>query len=296
MEVNRLRYFARVAEDGSLTKAAGVLRIAQPALSRQMRLLEEELGVSLFNRTSKGMQLTNEGEYLFTAITGHLRGLDLAVQNVRSLSSRFEGNFAIGLPPAVSEIYAARIIHRLGAELPNVKLRIVEGSSGSLVGWLNRGIVDFAVIEGRSNDDRLSDIELLATELVLVGPGSAALDPTTPKPFAEVAGLPLILSSHHLGVRAIITEAAAQSRVRVATRLEVDAVGLIKNLVAEGMGFSILPELYLQPRSGSGELTHCPIGSPSLQLVLFLSSRRKEAGGNATMEDLVTAIISDIFR
>jgi LysR family transcriptional regulator, nitrogen assimilation regulatory protein len=64
MENRRLSYFVRIAEDGSLTKAAGVLRIAQPALSRQIRLLEEELGVSLFSRTARGMQLTEEGEYL----------------------------------------------------------------------------------------------------------------------------------------------------------------------------------------------------------------------------------------
>lgn len=70
MEIKRISYFVRIAEDGSLTKAAGILRFAQPALSRQMRLLEEELGVTLFNRTARGMRLTEESEYLRAAAAG----------------------------------------------------------------------------------------------------------------------------------------------------------------------------------------------------------------------------------
>jgi len=98
METRRLKYFVRIAEDGSLMRAAGVLRIAQPALSRQLRLLEEDLGLTLFRRTPRGMQLTQEGELLRVAVAGPLRELELALQNIRSLSARVEGNIVLGMP------------------------------------------------------------------------------------------------------------------------------------------------------------------------------------------------------
>ena len=87
MEIRRLTYFTCIAEYGSLTRAAGVLRIAQSALSRQMRLLETEIGVPLFSRTTRGMTLTDEGRYLQSAVAGPLRELAVALQNIRSLAA-----------------------------------------------------------------------------------------------------------------------------------------------------------------------------------------------------------------
>src|SRR5215471_7971497 len=127
MDTRRLRYFVRIAEDGSLTRAAGVLRIAQPALSRQIRLLEEELGIALFNRTARGMQLTEEGEHLRACVAGPLRSLELALQNARSFSSHIEGNFTLGMTSGIGEILAKPLVLRMSSEFPNIKLRIVEG-------------------------------------------------------------------------------------------------------------------------------------------------------------------------
>src|ERR1700761_5036470 len=119
MEIRRLSYFVRIAEDGSLTKAAGVLRIAQPALSRQVRLLEEELGVALFSRTARGMRLTEEGEFLRASVAGPLRAMELALQSVRSFSSRIEGNFGIGMPSAIAAVLAKPLVLRMDAGFPN---------------------------------------------------------------------------------------------------------------------------------------------------------------------------------
>src|SRR5579862_4581130 len=177
MEIRRLRYFVRVAEDGSLTKAAGVLRVAQPALTRQIRLLERELGVALFNRTARGMQLTEEGEYLRGCVAGPLRTMELALQNVRSLSPRIEGNFSIGMPSSLVEILAAPLLLRMNADFPNIKLRIMEGITGSLIDWLHRGMLDFALLEEESRDERLTDRQLCTERLAIVGGAESALDP-----------------------------------------------------------------------------------------------------------------------
>ena len=166
MEIRRLNYFVRIAEDGSLTRAAEFLRIAQPALSRQIRLLEEELGVTLFSRTARGMQLTEEGEYLRASVSGPLRAMELALQNVRSFSARIEGNFAVGMPSSIGDLLAKPLALRMGAEFPNIRLRITEGLTGSLIDWLNRGMIDFALLEEASRDDRLSNRELEVFQLI----------------------------------------------------------------------------------------------------------------------------------
>jgi len=90
MELRRLRYFLRIAAEGSLGSAARSLHIAQPALSRQMQLLEADLGVQLFQRVPRGMQLTEEGDYLREALSHPVQQIEAALQNARSFSTRVE--------------------------------------------------------------------------------------------------------------------------------------------------------------------------------------------------------------
>lgn len=288
-------YFARIAEDGSLTKAAGVLRIAQPALSRQIRLLEEELGVSLFTRTARGMRLTEEGEYLRTAAAGPLRALELALQNVRSFSTGIRGNFAIGMSSSVGDALAMPLVRRMNAQLPDIKLRIIEGATGSLVDWLNRGLIDFALLEEASNDDRLTDVELFSERLMLVGGAAAGLDPDRPIAFEKITALPLIVPSHHLGIRATINAAAAKLRTTLAIHLEADSSRLIKALVAGGSGYALLPRLFVEQEWRNGELTLCPIISPNLDFRIFLSSRQRSGSVNNRVEEAVAEAIRGLM-
>lgn len=285
MEMRRLLYFARIAEDGSLTKAAGVLRIAQPALSRQVRLLEAELGVALFQRTARGMRLTEEGEYLRAAATGPLRELELALQNVRAFSTRIEGDLAIGMPSSIGDILAKRLVLRMDSRFPNIKLRVVEGVSGSLVDWLNRGIIDFALIEDATQDERLTDHALLTEPLVLVGSADSDLDDARPIPFAEAARLPLVVQTHHLGIRGRLNDAAARTRTTLAIRFEADAERLIKELVATGIGYAVLPHSHVEQECRAGRLKRCGITQPALTLTTFLSFRTQNRATKSRFEE-----------
>jgi LysR family nitrogen assimilation transcriptional regulator len=293
-EIRRLSYFVRIAEDGSVTKAAGVLRIAQPALSRQIRLLEEELGVALFSRTARGMQLTEEGEYLRSAVAGPLRAVQLALQNVRSFSSRIEGNFTIGMPASIGDILARALVLRMDADFPNIKLRVVEGPTGSLIDWLHRGILDFALLEEASRDDRLTDRELGSARLVLVGASESALDPDRAMAFKKVAQLPLVLPSHHLGIRGVFDDAVAKLRTPANIRFEADSVRLIKELVAGGMGYAILPLAYCRQECQQARLQYCPIVNPTLTLTTFLSYRAQGGAASNRIEAVVIEAITGL--
>jgi LysR family nitrogen assimilation transcriptional regulator len=298
MEIRRLRYFVRIAEDGSLTKAAGVLRIAQPALSRQIRLLEEELGIALFNRTARGMQLTEEGEYLRGSVAGPLRALELALQNVRSFSAHIEGNFTIGMPSSIGEILARPLVLRMNAEFPNIKLRIVEGLTGSLGDWLGRGMLDFAVLEEATNDDRLTDRELFSQRLMLVGSADSALTPDQTMSFEKAIRLPLILPTHHLGIRGVFDDTATKLRAVANIRFEADACRLIKELAESGIGYGILPLAYFRREYEAGQLRYCGIVSPKLTLPTFLSHRTNNRSTlnrvEGMMLDTITGMLKDL--
>ena len=273
MDTKRLGYFVRVAQDGSLTKASGVLRIAQPALSRQIRMLEEELGLSLFERTARGMQLTEEGDYLLTSVAGPLRDLELAVQNARKFSPKIEGNVTLGMPASIAEVLAHSLALRMDAHFPNIKVRIVEGPMGALIDWLGRGVIDFGFLEDASHNERLADRELHSDSLVLVGGPGSNLIPETLVPFKKAALLPLIVPSHHLGIRGVLNDAAARSSTTLNIRFEADSSRLTKDLVADGIGYAILPLHYFKDEFAAGKLRYSAITKPTLTLKTVICVR-----------------------
>lgn len=291
METRRLKYFVRIAEDGSLVRAAGVLRIAQPALSRQLRLLEEDLGLTLFRRTPRGMQLTQEGELLRVAVAGPLRELELALQNIRSLSSRVEGNVVIGMPSNIGDALARPLVVRLQAAQPNLKLRIVEGPTGCLIDWLVRGLVDFALLEEASADDRLSNRELRSENLLLIGAAATNLSARRAITFREAVRLPLIIPSHHLGIRSVLEAAAAKIRKPLNICFEADSSRLTKELVEDGVGYSILPHSYFRAEQIGGKLKYCPIVTPTPTLTTFLSRRNYNQSNPAVANVLENSIV-----
>lgn len=274
METRRLGYFIRVAEDGSLTKAAQILRIAQPALTRQMRLLEAEVGVALFRRTARGMELTEEGERLRAAVAGPLRELELALHGFRASASPVVADAVLGMPASLAEVLGRPLALAIARDFPEVRLRVIEAPMGSLQEWLMRGMVDFALIEEAGHDDRLIEQRVAVLPLVLLGPGDSPLPPGRPVPFAEAARLPLVLTSHHMGVRGAVNEAAQRSQARLNMRIEADNPRLARELVGEGLGYAMLPARYCGETLARGDLAAWPLTDPAPEVEVLLAVRR----------------------
>lgn len=289
MNFRRLSYFIKIAELGSISRAADRLRIAQPALSRQMNLLEEEMGVPLFARHRRGMVLTPEGEHLRAAIVGPLRQLDMAVEDVRSLSSELGGNVAFGMPPTVSYIFAGPLARRVAAQVPSVSLRIVEGYAGHLIDWLQRGELDIAILYGPAADYRLSAEELMVEELMLVGPPNCALEPSTPVRAEDLQALPLILPSHPHGLRVIVDALAAKAKIKLDIRFQADSFALMKDLVETGLGYAPLPFSSFSREAQAGRLRYAPISEPRItrQLMLAMQPGHSRPRAVHKLEDIV---------
>ena len=152
MDIRQLRTFSCVAELGSLSKASDTLRVAQPALSRQIKLLEHELRAELFTRNGRGMVLTEAGRLLLARTAGIVRQIDQIRDDIQSSGGPPSGRVVLGLVPTVSCVISARLARRTVESYPGISLCIVESYSGHLIEWLHRGQMDLAVIYGPSVD------------------------------------------------------------------------------------------------------------------------------------------------
>ncbi|MCP4316312.1 MAG: LysR family transcriptional regulator [Hyphomicrobiales bacterium] len=131
-----MKTFICVAECGSLSRASDRLRIAQPALSRQIKLLEHHVGVPLFDRHIRGMELTEAGSELLRRVSGVVRQLETTMQDIQSTHAEISGNVALAVMPTIAMVIAARLVSRVARELPQVTLRIREGYSVDIIEWM----------------------------------------------------------------------------------------------------------------------------------------------------------------
>ena len=175
MDFRQLRTFSCVAELGSLSKASDTLRVAQPALSRQIKLLEHELRAELFTRNGRGMVLTEAGRLLLAKTAGIVRQIDQIRDDIQSSGGPPSGRVVLGLVPTVSCVVSARLARRTVESYPGISLCIVESYSGHLIEWLHRGQMDLAVIYGPSVDLHLTVQALGRDRIVAVGPRGCGL-------------------------------------------------------------------------------------------------------------------------
>lgn len=263
MDTHRLKYFLRIAEEGSITRAAAVLGVAQPALSRQIRLLEEDLGITLFHRTRRGVHLTEEGERLRSSTAAPLRQLELAVRYAGSPLARIERGLMFGMVPSTAGVLAAPLLASLGAAFPNVHFHVAVADTDDLVERMLKGAVDLAVLNP-VQDDRLFFRHLVVEDLVLVGGPTADLSRDRPVRFTDLAKLPLVMPSAQTGIRNTLENTALRVKVAITARFSTDSLEVSKHLVEAGLGYAVLPLAACGADIEAGRLRHASICEPEI--------------------------------
>lgn len=293
MELRRLRYFLRIAAEGSLGKASRALGVAQPALGRQIQLLESELGVRLFERISKGMALTEEGEYLKDAIEHPLELLHVALGNVRHHSMPVEASLVLGLPPEIAPVFGPRILGRLQRDLPALKLRIAQNDSARLAADLARGVVDIAIIVGIFPAEKVFHSEVMSEPLFLVAKAGSALADRASIKFKDLADLPLIVPGAHAGIRTKLAKTELVSGITLEIALEIDSADLAKEAARAGLGYAILPPVAFKAEADRGELVGIPIVEPEIEQIVRFSVRPLWRVTRATFDQVEHAIFDE---
>jgi DNA-binding transcriptional LysR family regulator len=263
MDTHRLKYFLRIAEEGSITRAAALMGIAQPALSRQLQLLEEDLGVALFRRTRRGVELTEAGERLRSSTAAPLRQLELAVQFAGSPLARLTRGMLIGIPEMSVDLLAVPLLNSLLAAFPSARISVTVGSTDHLVEAMLNGSVDVSLINPVP-DDRVFYRDLLTEDLVLVGGPDSRLDVGRWVPFADVVELPLVVPRSSTGIRQILQNAALRTKVTIDHRTTTDSVAVAKSLIGAGLVHGVLPLSACRREVEEHRLRYAPIREPVL--------------------------------
>lgn len=298
MDIKQLRTFCAIAELGSLSKASDRLRITQPSLSRQMKLLEHELRTELFVRNGRGMLLTESGSHFLEKVGGVVRQLEQARDDILSLRGAPSGNIVLGVVPTASSVLSARLARRTIQELPDLSLRIVESYGGHLVDWLHRGQMDMAIIYGPAEDLHLAAHTLGNDEMMFVGPPSSRLDQRKPVDFQEVVRHPLVMPSHSHGLRALVERAAARRGRQLEILVEADSFRVLIDIVKEGVGFTVLPPSSIRHELKLGLLKAAPIVKPRIvrELTLASSTERPPSRAYEAIERLIRSEIDALAR
>jgi LysR family nitrogen assimilation transcriptional regulator len=291
MDLRQLRTFSCVAELGSLSKASDTLRVAQPALSRQIKLLEHELRAELFTRNGRGMVLTDAGRLLLARTAGIVRQIDQVRDEIQSAGGPPSGRVVLGLVPTVSCVISARLARRTVDAYPGISLCIVESYSGHLMEWLHRGEMDLALIYGPSSDLHLTVQSLGRDTIVAVGPRGSGLAQKKQVDIGWLLRQRLVLPSHSHGLRALIEHAAAKKKLKLDVKLEADSFRVLTSLVEEGLGYTLLPPSSVRNEVAAGRLETAAIAKPAPMRELTLASPIDHPGSTAIT--LITELIRD---
>jgi len=290
-----LRSFVQVVRSGSISQAAMRLNIAQPALSRQVQKLEEEIGLPLVRRHGRGVTVTAAGSVLLNRAEALLRQFDQLTEEVRDAEDSVTGQVVLGVPPAAGLLIAPEAVKLFRERYPNASLQIREGISSLLEEWLLDRRVDVAVLHNPPVLDDIVITPVLRERMVLAGPPSA--DPGAAKPvrLSELGAVQLILPSLPHANRRLVERAAMQHRIRLHLALEVDSVPLTKAMVQGGLGYTILTLAGVSRELATGELTARPIHRPPLHSVIAIGHQRSARGSLVSAVAAMTReVIADL--
>ncbi len=272
MNIKQLQYFIGVAELGSFSKAAIVLNVAQPALSRHVRLLETDLRMVLLERNGRGVTLTEAGKRLYDHALGMVRLMSHVREDMESSRDSPSGRIVIGLPPSFGRWCTLPLVEEFKTNLPQAQLSIVEGLSAHLAEWIATGRADLAVLLNPDPNPALDIQPLIDEPICLVGiAGNMKVGKKSPV-FAELADLPLILPGRTHAIRKLLEAQSALLGIKLQVAWEISSIVSILNLVRAGYGYAALPGSAVAVSGMAEHFVLSPIVDPKLISTLCLAT------------------------
>ncbi len=295
METRNLKSFLKIAETGSISRAAESLGIAQPSLSQQLLRLEDELGCSLFRRTPRGVTLTEPGRVFQEHARNILRNTEQAIEDIREFTAEPSGSVILAVPYSISKLAAVTLVEAFQRHAPHISFRLVEAFTGSIRGWLEAGKVDIGILHEIGPLPQLSSRRLATEELYLIGPPGryGQLDSMPNVPGAELSKHPMILPGLPHGLRQVVDQEAGRLGAILTVRQEIDAMPRIADLVAAGQGCSILPLSVIGAPLAAGLISIARIESGAIRRTLCIVRNPNKLVTHASVrcEDLTIKVL-----
>jgi LysR family nitrogen assimilation transcriptional regulator len=281
MDLKQLDYFVHVAELGSFSRAASLLMVAQSALSRQVRSLEVELRQPLFERTGRGVTLTEAGRRLLDHGRGILAQVERARLDIEHERDAASGRLVIGLPPSVGRTLTGVLVRAFRERFPAATLSVVEGLSHYVMEWLAIGRVDCAVVYNVTPSPTVDLLPVLDEALYLVStrpPGSGELI-GAPVTLADVAERELVIPSRPHSIRMLLEAALAGVGRRANVGIEIESVPAMLELVRDDALHAVLALNALKSSANEGAFHARPIVRPALKTTLWIATSAQRARG-----------------
>lgn len=295
MDLRQLRYFVVLANQQHFGRAASVLHVAQPALTRQIHLLEEELGVQLFVRHSRGAMPTEEALFLLERASFLLRYAEQMRQDMKARQRDARGPVAIGVSPGLALLLAVPLTRAVHQRLPEVRLRLVEGFAPTLHNMLLQGTVDLAVLNGPMPLSNLVTFPLLTEDICLIArPGDKQIRTHRVK-MKQLSGLPLVMTGlAKSGVRLELEAGAARAGVELHQVVEVETVEVAKRLVREGVGVTVHFAATVKEDVEAGRLVAYPIEGLHLRRILARAADRPPSRATEELVGILRTVVEEL--
>jgi len=263
----KMRYFAKIAQLGSFTRAASELGVAQPALSLHMRGLEEQLGVQLLNRTPRGVTATEAGQTLLSHAQAILRALDQAEVATKEQAKYPTGDVSLGILGSICPTLAVPVIEECSRRFPKIRLTVSEGDSQTLRSAIDTRVHDLAVtLDGIA---KAKSVPLFDETLYAVGP-SEYFAPDAELAVEQVLALPLIMPTRRHGIRILLERQALIFGREINIVREMEGVASTKAAIRAGLGLTVLGRGAVHSDQKSGTLSAAALTRPGLTRRLVL--------------------------
>jgi LysR family nitrogen assimilation transcriptional regulator len=297
-DLQKWRAFVAIGELGSLTRAALFLDSNQTLLSRQLNALERECGARLFNRTGRGVELSEVGLRLFPQVKALLSDAQRLEGEIRGEAREPTGRVMLGFLPSIAQPLVGRLFSAIRVRHPAVSLKVLEGSSGQVEEWLADARVDIAILYRYGPTLPEAEQSLAVVDSCLIGAPGDKRSAASEVAFADLHGLPFILPGAPNGLRTALDAMARQQHITLAPVIEADSLPLQKSLVANERLYTVLPLHAVWSEVADGRLQAARIVDPPFQrtVAMAMSKSKGPARAVTAVAAQIVAIVDEMAR
>jgi LysR family nitrogen assimilation transcriptional regulator len=298
LDIRQIRYFVRVIDTGSLSRAAASLRLSQPALGLQIRKLEKELGRPLLFRHSRGVLPTEDGRAVYDRFSSILREIDFTPKYLASVSGPPQGPVSLGVTASMGLVLVPALVQLCPIELPRVTLRLVDGVSDAILQGVEDGSLDLGLSGLRRDNGHLCCEPLMVEDMFFIGPRGHKAASEKPIRLAEAVTYPLILPTSNHPIRRLLDEQLRKHHLSATAEFELDSVILKKELVLQSGKITILPFSAVYHEIQDGSIFARPIEKPLISDTMHLvsSSRRPPTRATLAVQERVHRLVQQLIQ
>jgi LysR family nitrogen assimilation transcriptional regulator len=295
MELRQLRYFVAIVDHGSLSRAALVLHVAQPALTQQLRQLEEELGAQLLHRSAQGVLSTDAGKVFYEHAQAILKQIGDAKSAVTQSTTKPTGTVTLGLPQSISGALALPMLMAVRTAYPEISLQLTEELSGNLTEQLKSGRINLAVLFDDGQLTQFTTTQMIEEEMYFVCRASsrfACTDGTLT--LAQAVTPTLMLPGLQHGLRPRIENTARSAGLVLNDVIEINSITILKSAILADMGATILPLAPLLDEIERGAMQARAIRDPAISRTVALCASKSIPLTNAAAA--VARLVLEVTR